>query len=143
MNFLLDTMLLKEIGRSKPHQNVEAWLASVDDLDLAISVITVREIWKGIEKQRTRNPGLGNTLETAANAIFAAYQGRILSIDEAVAVRWGRLLGQSEKNVEDTGLAATALVHRLVLVTRNVSDVLGRGVDVLDPFKQPAQLHKG
>ena len=143
MNFLLDTMLLKEIGKSKSHQNVEAWLASVDDLDLAISVITVREIWKGIEKKRTRNPGLANTLETTANAIFTAYQGRILSIDEAVAVRWGRLLGQSEKNVEDTGLAATALVHGLVLVTRNVSDVLGRGVDVLDPFKKPAQLHKG
>jgi hypothetical protein len=52
------------------------------------------------------------------------------------------LLGQSDKHMDDTGLAATAHVYGLVLVTRNVSDILGRGVDVVDPFKQPAQLHK-
>jgi len=65
-----------------------------------------------------------------------------VTVDEKVAARWGTLLGQSEKHVADTGLAATAYVHSLVLVTRNVSHVIDRGVDILDPFKQPALLHK-
>ena len=55
MRCLLDTMVIKEIGKPNPHQNVEAWLATVDDLDLAISVINVREIWKGIERKRERS----------------------------------------------------------------------------------------
>jgi toxin FitB len=63
VKYLLDTMVVKEIGKSKPHQNVEAWLATVDDPDLAISVINVREIWKGIEKKRANNPVLADTLE--------------------------------------------------------------------------------
>lgn len=135
-------MVLKEIGKSKPHQNIEAWLATIDDFNLSISVINVREIWKGIERKRASDPALAGTLEVAIKRITAAFQGRILSIDEEVATRWGVLLGQSEKNVDDAGLAATAYVHRLVLATRNVADVLGRGVDVLDPFKMPARLHK-
>jgi toxin FitB len=57
VKYLLDTMLLKEIDKSEPHRNVEAWLATVDDLDLAISVINVREIWKGIERKRAGDPG--------------------------------------------------------------------------------------
>jgi hypothetical protein len=135
-------MVVKEIGKSNPHQTVEAWLATVDDPDLAISVINVREIWKGIAKKRADNPALADKPEAAAQRIFSAYQGRILPVDEAVAVRWGKLRGQSEKNVEDTGLAATAYVCGLVLVTRNVSHVQGRGVDILDPFKKPAQIHR-
>jgi predicted nucleic acid-binding protein len=141
VKYLLDTMVLKEIGKSKSHQNVEAWLATVDDLDLAISVITVREISKGIERKRVDKPALADKLQTAVMAIFSASQGRVLPVDEEVAVHWGILLGQSERNVDDTGLAATALVHGLVLVTRNVADVRGRGVGILDPFKSPAQLH--
>ena len=73
---------------------------------------------------------------------MAAFEGRILPVDKEITIRWGVLLGQSEKNVDDAGLAATAYVYRLVVTTRNVSDVQGRGVDVLNPFKKPAQLHR-
>lgn len=142
MRYLLDTVVLKEIGKSKPNANVEAWLATVDDLDLAIGAITVREIWKGIERKRATDAVLAEVLQTAAEGVFAAFRDRILPVDEAVAAHWGVLLGRSEKHVEDTGLAATAYVHGMVLVTRNVSDVLGRGVDILDPFKNPARIHK-
>jgi predicted nucleic acid-binding protein len=135
-------MVLKEIGKSKSHENVEAWLATVDDMDLAISVINVREIWKGIERKRFDKPDLADRLETAAPEIFSALQGRILPVDEAVAVRWGKLLGQRDKDVDDTGLAATAYIHGLMLVTRNVADARGRGVDVLDPFRKPAEHYK-
>ena len=134
--------MLKEFGKQNPHQNVEAWLDTVDDLDLAMSVISVREVWKGIEKKRSPDPQQAGKLETAAKEIFAAFQGRILPVDEKVATVWGRLLSESEKHVDDTGLVATAQVHGIVLVTRNVSDVLGRGVAILDPFKAPPNLIK-
>jgi hypothetical protein len=107
VKYLLDTMVLKEIGKMKPHQNVGAWLDTVDDLDLAISVISVREIWKGIERKRVDKPALADKLKTVANGIFSAFQGRILPVDKEVAVRWGKLLGQRDKDVDDTGLAAT------------------------------------
>ncbi|WP_413992091.1 type II toxin-antitoxin system VapC family toxin [Labrys okinawensis] len=142
MKYLLDTNLIKEIGRVSPHPNVKSRLANVNDTQLAISVISIREIWKGIEKKRLSDTDLAGRLEQAANDIRLAYQGRILAIDEGIAIRWGEMLGQSEKHIEDTGLAAIAQIHGLVLVTRNVSDVRGRGVDILDPFKQPPQLHK-
>lgn len=80
-------MLLKEIGKSQPNQNVEAWLGTVDDLDLAISVINVREIWRGIERKRVGAPALADKLETAAKGIFSAFQGRILPVDQDVAAR--------------------------------------------------------
>nr|AFR74863.1 PilT protein-like protein [Sinorhizobium sp. M14] len=107
--------------------------------DLAISVISVREISKGIEKKRTTDDVVANAIAKAADAIFAAYQGRILPVDEPVARRWGQMLGQSDKNIDDTGLAATAQVNDLIMVSRNVADFQGRGVTVLDPFKKPAR----
>lgn len=72
-------------------------LDTIDDTDLAISVISVREISKGIEKKRKTDVALANVIATAADAIFAAYAGRILPVDEAVARRWGQMLGQSDK----------------------------------------------
>ncbi|RWA98197.1 type II toxin-antitoxin system VapC family toxin [Mesorhizobium sp.] len=122
MKYLLDTNVLKEIGRPVPHENVAAWLDTIDDTELAISVISVREISKGIEKKRKSDDAVANMIAKAADAIFAAYRGRILPVDEAVARRWGQMLGQSDKNTDDTGLAATALMNDLVIVTRNVAD---------------------
>jgi len=114
-------------------------LDTIDDTDLVISVISVREISKGIEKKRKTDEAVANTIAKAADAIFAAYEGRILPIDEAVARRWGQMLGQSDKNTDDTGLAATAQVNELVVVTRSLADFQGRGVTTLDPFKKPAK----
>jgi len=142
VKYLLDTMVLKEIGRSVPHENVEAWLATVDDSDLAISAISVREIWKGIEKKRASAPSLAGSLEAAATRILIAFEERIVPIDERVAQRGGALLGQSDKHIEDAGLAASASVHAMILVTRNIAHTLGRGAPLLDPFKRPARLHE-
>ncbi|AYG76794.1 hypothetical protein [Rhizobium sp. CCGE532] len=79
---------------------------------------------------------MANEIAKAADAIVAAYDGRILPVDEAVARRWGQMLGHSDKNIDDTGLAATALVNGLVIVTRNVADFQERGVTIMDPFKK-------
>jgi toxin FitB len=140
LKYLLDTNVLKEVSRPDPHENVTAWLDSVDDSDLAISVISVREITKGIEKKRKTDEGAANTLAAAADQIFAAYADRIIAIDEAIARCCGRSLGLSDKHIDDTGLAATAEVKGLIIVTRNQADFQGRGVTILNPFKKPPDV---
>lgn len=107
---MLDTNVLKESTRANPHEHVSAWLKTVDDSDLAISVISVREIWRGIEKKRREDAKLAELIEAGAKEIFAAFEGRIIPITEQIAELWGRLLGGANKHVDDTGLAATARV---------------------------------
>jgi predicted nucleic acid-binding protein len=135
MKYLLDTNVLRELGKTSPHKNVAGWLKSVDDGDLAISALTVREIVKGIAKLREAKPETAVALEAAVTAVFDAFVGRILPIDRAVAATWGEALAAREKHVDDAGLAATARVHGLIVVTRNARDFDGRGVTLLDPFK--------
>lgn len=135
MKYLLDTNVLRELGKTSPHKNVAAWLKSVDDADLAISALTVREIAKGVAKLRKTKPEAAAALGATVTAIFDAFEQRILPIDRAVAAAWGETLGESEKHVDDAGLAATAHVHGLIVVTRNVKDFGGRGVKIIDPFK--------
>jgi predicted nucleic acid-binding protein len=140
MKYLLDTNVLRELGKTSPHKNVAAWLKSVDDADLAISALTVREIAKGVAKLRKTKPETAAALDATVMAVFDAFEGRILSIDRAVAAAWGEALGESEKHADDAGLAATARVHGLLVVTRNVRDFDGRGVKVVDPFKAARRL---
>ncbi|MBZ9849668.1 type II toxin-antitoxin system VapC family toxin [Mesorhizobium sp. CA14] len=135
MKYLLDTNVLRELGKTVPHKNVATWLKSVDDADLAISALTVREIVKGVANLRKTKPKAADELEAAISLIFDAFEGRILPIDRPVATAWGEMLAVSEKHIDDAGLAATAREHGLVVVTRNVKDFDGRGVTLLDPFK--------
>jgi predicted nucleic acid-binding protein len=135
MKYLLDTNVVRELGKTSPHNNVAAWLKSVNDADLAISVLTVREIAKGVAKLRKTKPETAAALGATVSAIFDAFEGRILPIDRPVAAAWGEALGESYKHVDDAGLAATARTYGLVVVTRNVKDFNGRGVTLLDPFK--------
>lgn len=135
MKYLLDTNVLRELGKTSPQRNVVVWLKSVDDSDLAISALTVREVAKGVAKLRKAKPETAASLEAAVTAIFDAFVGRILPIDRAVAAAWGEALAAKEKHVDDAGLAATARVHGLIVVTRNAKDFEGRSVTLLDPFK--------
>lgn len=77
MRYLLDTNVLRELGKTLPHKNVAAWLKSVDDADLAISALTVREIAKGVAKLRKTKPETAAMLDAAVSAIFDAFEGRI------------------------------------------------------------------
>ena len=118
MRFLLDTNVFREIGKTSPHPNVATWLDKVDDSDLAISVLTVREVRKGIVRLKAAKPNVADAIEDRVTEIFAAFGERILPVTREIADLWGELLGQSEKNIDDTGLAATARVRSL-----SVSDV--------------------
>ena len=95
----------------------------------------MREIAKGVAKLWKTKPETAAALDVTVSAIFDAFEGRLLPIDRPVAAAWGEALGESDKHVDDAGVAATARVHGLILVTRNVKDFDGRGVTLLDPFK--------
>ncbi|BCM87607.1 PIN domain-containing protein [Methylobacterium indicum] len=118
MKYLLDTNVFREIGKTAPHENVVAWLKGVDDADIAISALTVREVTKGVAKFRARKQDIAQEIERRVAATFDAFVDRILPVDRDVAALWGNLLADSEKHIDDTGIAATARVHGLVLVTR-------------------------
>ncbi len=142
MRYLLDTNVFREIGKMDPHPNVRAWLSQVDDAELAISALTVREVTKGVERLRARKPEVAAAIAARVAEAFAALADRTLPVDAAVAELWGRLLAERDKHVEDTGLAATARVHGLVLVTRNLADMEGRGVATLDPFTSAPKVSR-
>jgi predicted nucleic acid-binding protein len=80
VKYLLDTNVFREIGKSEPHKNVRAWLASVDDADLAISALIVREVAKGIAKLAPSKPAVAAEIAARTEAVFDAFAGRILPI---------------------------------------------------------------
>lgn len=142
MKFLLDINVFKEIGKDGPNANVAAWLKTVDDAELAISSLTVREIRKGIDRLRQRNADKADELDARTTDTFDAFDERILPVTRDVADLWGMMLAESERHIDDTGIAATARVHGLVVVTRNLKDFSGRGVATLDPFKPSPKINK-
>ncbi len=134
--YLLDTNVVSEArkgGRTDAH--VRAWLESVDDDDLFLSVLVVGEIRKGIEQARSKDPRKARALEGWLAGLVQRYDERVLPITPAVADQWGRLSALRPLSTVDGLLAATAMVHRLTLVTRNVADVAHTGVTLLNPFQ--------
>ena len=135
--FLLDTVVLSEL-RKAPRQrngNLVHWIGGVTSQDLYLSVLTIGEIERGIERQRQVNLPFAESIASWLDVILRTYEGRILAIDVAVARRWGRLSQRIGNKGLDLAIAATALEHGLTVVTRNVSDFEPTGVAVLDPFK--------
>jgi predicted nucleic acid-binding protein len=132
--FLLDTMVISELRRARPHGAVLAWLKGVDDADLRLSAVTLGEIQAGIEMTRKQNPARAAELEQWLDAVAGSWN--VLPMDGATFRRWAQLMhGRSDDLIEDAMIAATAAVHGLTVVTRNVRDFRHFGVKTLDPFK--------
>ncbi len=132
--YLLDTNVVSELRRPKPHQGVLTWLAGVAAEQLFLSAVTVGEIQAGIEITREQDPTKAEELETWLDKVLASYN--ILSVDAAAFRVWARLKHRrSDTLMEDALIAATAVVHRLTVVTRNVDDFAQFGVEILDPFE--------
>ncbi len=140
MTFLLDTNIVSEIRKGRQSDsNVSNWYASVGESQLFISSLTIGEIRKGIElARRRRDIDQAETLEAWLEIVVQGFSGRILTIDAQVADTWGQISAIRPSPVVDGLLAATAIVHYLTLVTRNVRDVEGLGANVLNPFSEPA-----
>jgi len=135
MNYLIDTNVISETIRKKPTKKVLNWLNDLPSESLYISVLTLGEIRKGLEKieDKKRQKKLIMWFE---KEIPNWFEDRVLSIDQTVADRWGRLLGQVKRPlpVIDSLLAATALHHDLRLVTRNLSDFEYPSLEVVNPW---------
>ena len=139
--FLLDTVVLSELRKPprRRNRNLVQWIGEVPSGDLFISVLTVGEIERGIERQRRLNPSFAESIASWLDLILRTYEGRILAVDVAVARRWGRLSERIGNKGLDLAVAATAIEHGLTVVTRNVSDFKPAGVPVLNPFNRPSQ----
>ncbi|MBI4821914.1 MAG: type II toxin-antitoxin system VapC family toxin [Deltaproteobacteria bacterium] len=133
--WLLDTNILSELRKGpRCDQGVEAWRRSVDPTSAYLSVIVIGEIRRGIESKRRRDSVSAEALGRWLDRLGTAYGDRILPIDLNIAEAWGRLNVPDPMPAVDGLLAATALVHDLTLVTRNISDVRRTGVRCLNPF---------
>ena len=131
--FLLDTNVVSELRRPRPHRAVVAWLQSVDESDLCLSAVTLGEIQAGIELTREQDAGKAAEIEAWADLLAASYN--VLPMDSESFRGWARLMHRkSDTLYEDAMIAATAKVHRLVVVTRNVGDFSGFGLELLNPF---------
>ena len=138
MNLLLDTNVLSEVQRPAPSPQVLAWLNTVDEDRTFISVASIAALRRGValmENGRRRN-ALADWL---ANDLPMRFAERVIPIDHGIAERWGDLMAQSRLSgvalsVMDGFFAATALVHDLVLATRNVRDFEAFGVTLFDPW---------
>lgn len=139
MSYLIDTNVISELVRAKPDAAVLDWFANTPDEALFLSVLTLGEIRKGVEKLADlhRREKLRVWLEHDLRDWFGP---RILPVGPDVADHWGRLLAQAGRPVPaiDSLLAATALHHDLRLVTRNIRDFAYAGLDVINPWESTA-----
>jgi len=131
--YLLDTNVVSELRKQRPHGGVVAWLQSIDDAQLYLSAVTLGEIQAGIELTREQDPRKAEEIETWLELVAGAYN--VLPMDAATFRAWARLMHRkSDTLYEDAMIAATAKVHGLTVATRNVSDFNVLGLDVFNPF---------
>ena len=136
--YLLDTNVVSELRRPRPHGALLAWLQDVQDHDLHISAVTIGEIQSGVEITREQDEAKAAAIEAWLDEVAGTYN--VLSIDAQTFRVWARLMHRRSDNlIEDAMIAATAAVHHLTVVTRNVRDFEGLGVLTLNPFATKAR----
>ncbi|MDO8030371.1 type II toxin-antitoxin system VapC family toxin ['Planchonia careya' phytoplasma] len=144
--FLLDTNVLSEVrkaGDGRADANVVAWFSSVEASALYVSAVTLMEIELGILRVERRDPGQGARLRAWMDSrVLPEFQGRTLAVDATVALRCARLHVPDPRPERDAFLAATALVHGLTLVTRNVADFQGSRVEIVNPWERISHVEE-
>jgi predicted nucleic acid-binding protein len=132
--YLLDTNVISELRRPKPHGAVVAWLHGVADNDLHLSAVTLGELQAGVEITREQDPEKAAQIELWVDQVAQTWN--ILPLDSRAFRVWAKLMHRrSDELLTDALIAATAIVHHLVVVTRNVRDFEPLGVETLNPFE--------
>ena len=132
MMFLLDTNVVSDAQKRVPEPS--AWLARADSMQLYLSVVTLGEIERGITRTEAQNPLKAERLAQWLLELRSHHSKRILPVTEEIALTWGRLSAARTRSVPDTLIAATAMVHGLAVVTRNIRDFQDVGISVIDPW---------
>ena len=132
--YLLDTNIVSELRKHRPHGALVAWLNDQEDEQLFLSAVTLGELQSGIERTRHQDPVKADEIEAWVDQLATSYQ--ILPMDTSCFREWGRLMdGKPDQLLEDGMIAATARVHRLVIATRNERDFRLLNVRFINPFK--------
>ena len=131
--FLLDTNVISELRRARPHGAVLAWIRATPDKDLYLSAVTIGELQAGVEITREQDSAKAEAIKAWIEQIAAAYN--VLPMDAAAFRRWARLMHRrADELSEDAMIAATAQAHNLTVVTRNVRDFAPFGIATFNPF---------
>ncbi len=132
--YLLDTNVISELRKPKPHGAVVTWFSSLTLGQIFLSAVTLGELQSGVEQTRKQDQAKVEELERWIDGLIATEQ--ILPMDAACFREWGRLMeGESNHLIEDAMIAATARVHQLTLATRNEKDFVRFSVDLHNPFR--------
>jgi predicted nucleic acid-binding protein len=131
--YLLDTNIVSELRKPRPRPELVAWLETIEEANLHLSAVTIGEIQAGIELTRDQDPAKAAEIEAWAEQLAGSYS--VLSMDAASFRLWAKLMHrQSDTVIEDAMIAATAKMHNLTVVTRNMRDFARFDVPVLNPF---------
>ncbi|MGA7080903.1 MAG: type II toxin-antitoxin system VapC family toxin [Terriglobales bacterium] len=132
--YLLDTNVVSEVRKARPHGAVMAWLSAAEEASLFVSAVTMGELQVGIERTRQQDPSKASELERWVDRVPAVY--RVLPMDIACFREWGRIMDKKAPELlQDAMIAATARVHRLIVATRNERDFRQLAVRTFNPFK--------
>jgi predicted nucleic acid-binding protein len=136
MRYLLDTSIISEVGKGQQSdRNVAAWYDSMPLESLCISALVIGEIRAGVEKLRVRQAERAVAFERWLVLVVDLFANRIIGIDRRIAEQWGRLNAYRRRPAVDGLIAATAIAHGMIVVTRNVRDFADTGAEILNPFE--------
>jgi len=132
--YLLDTNVVSELRKPKPHGAVVAWISELQENQIYLSAVTIGELQAGVEQTRKQDPHKAAQIQLWIDSLEQSYQ--VLPMDSSCFREWARLMyGKPDNLLEDLMIAATARVHELTVATRNERDFAAAGVRVFNPFK--------